>query len=82
MEKVKCDFCGSEHCAKILYGRIHETEQLRKDLATGKVVLGGCMVYDGMPEWRCLTCGKEWRPITKNAELAKKGFSTVSLGGS
>jgi DNA-directed RNA polymerase subunit RPC12/RpoP len=65
MEKIKCEYCGSERCAKILYGRIKETEQLRDDLAAGKVVLGGCMVDDWMPEWRCLNCGEQWRTITR-----------------
>ena len=72
MENNKCVFCGSERCAEILYGRIGETEQLREDLATGKVVLGGCMVYDGMPCWRCLDCGKEWGPITRKRQACKE----------
>jgi len=61
MERPKCKFCGSERCAEILYGRVAETKQLREDLESGKVVLGGCLVHGDMPRWRCLDCGKEWR---------------------
>lgn len=68
MENIKCDFCGSEHCARILYGRIRETEQLRKELESGRFVLGGCMLYKGMPHWRCLDCGKTWEEKKKNLE--------------
>ncbi len=60
MEYPKCRFCGSERCAEILYGRVAETERLREDLEAGRVVLGGCLVFAGMPRWRCLECGKEW----------------------
>jgi hypothetical protein len=61
MKDFKCGFCGSKRCAEILYGRVAMTEQLQEDLASGKVVLGGCLVYEDMPRWRCLDCGREWR---------------------
>lgn len=60
MERIRCEFCGSERCARILYGRVAENKQLREDLEVGKVVLGGCLVYGEMPQWRCLDCGAEW----------------------
>lgn len=63
MERPKCSSCESERCAEILYGRRAETEQLRQDLESGKVVLGGCLVFEGMPRWRCLECGKEWGEV-------------------
>lgn len=66
MENNACSFCGSKRCAKILYGRIAETKQLRENLEAGKVVLGGCLVYDGMHQWRCLDCGKEWSTSLDN----------------
>ena len=61
MKRPKCKFCGSERCAEMLYGRVAETKQLREDIKSGKVVLGGCLVHGDMPRWRCLDCGKESR---------------------
>jgi nucleoside triphosphatase len=58
---LACPSCGSTRCAEILYGRVSETEKLRDQICAGKVVLGGCLESDGMPEWRCLECGREWR---------------------
>ena len=64
---IRCSECGSEQCAEILYGRVAETEQLREALRSGRVVLGGCLVHEGMPRWRCLDCGTEWAEETGEA---------------
>ena len=60
MKTFTCINCKSTRCAEILYGRIPETEQLRADLKSGKVVLGGCIVSQKMPNRRCLDCGRKW----------------------
>ncbi|MCB8925359.1 MAG: hypothetical protein H6652_06985 [Ardenticatenaceae bacterium] len=70
-EILKCT-CGSERCARILYGRIAHTAQLQKDLASGKVVLGGCIIFAGMPDWRCLDCGREWAEEADASEQQQK----------
>jgi len=30
------------------------------DAERGKIALGGCMVSENGPEWRCKSCGHEW----------------------
>ena len=55
----KCPQCGSERVAEIVYGlpgpdfvEHHDPE---------KVVLGGCEITGGDPQWCCRECGAEWR---------------------
>ena len=40
--EVVCPRCGSRHVAQILHGMPAFTEELQRELAEGKVVLGGC----------------------------------------
>jgi hypothetical protein len=44
----------------ILYGMPAFDEQLERDLASGSIALGGCIVAEGAPEWRCGSCKHEW----------------------
>ena len=43
---VKCVKCGSNNTAEYLYGMPEFDEQLEKDIADGKVKLGGFMVTE------------------------------------
>lgn len=54
-----CPKCGSGRIADILYGLPAFSEELQKDLDEGRVVLGGCCVSGGEPEWECGDCGAE-----------------------
>jgi hypothetical protein len=50
-----CPACGSADVIAILYGlpghEIFEQER------AGEIELGGCIVFDDQPDWRCRTCG-------------------------
>jgi hypothetical protein len=53
---LTCPSCGSGDIAVILYGQPALSDELEKALAKGQVTLGGCLVYDGAPQWVCNTC--------------------------
>lgn len=53
---VKCVKCGSNNTAEYLFGMPKFDEQLEKDIADGKVKLGGCMVTDFDPKYHCNEC--------------------------
>jgi hypothetical protein len=61
--KQKCPKCGSANVAQIIYGLTTPSEELKKDIKEKRVTLGGCMVYDGAPEWRCNKCGNKYGAI-------------------
>ena len=56
-----CPGCGSREIAKIQYGEPAYSERLETDLEGHRVVLGGCMVWDGQPDCSCTACGLEFR---------------------
>ena len=69
-DEVKCPYCGSTDTARILYGKPFFSDELQKQLDSGKVRLGGCCIHvveaeDGTmvrtdPERYCNHCGKEF----------------------
>ena len=52
----KCPQCGEKPVARIQYGYPMDREQLKLDIAAGKVVLGGCMMDITNPHWQCSFC--------------------------
>ena len=54
----KCPECGSTHILEIMYGfPAHiAVEQER----AGKIILGGCIVDEGNPKWRCIECNTDF----------------------
>jgi hypothetical protein len=52
----KCPACGGKSIASFLYGMPAYSEKLRADLDSGKVVLGGCCIWDDQPTWKCNNC--------------------------
>lgn len=60
-QKNKCPFCNSKNVAKIIYGMPAFSKKLEKELASGKVILGGCIVSDKAPLFHCNDCGRRWR---------------------
>lgn len=56
---AKCPTCGGQPVARIQRGYPNFNQQLSDDLAAGKVVLGGCVVTDDDPRWKCTQCGQE-----------------------
>lgn len=55
-----CPNCGSDNVAEILWGLPSFTEELQKELAEGKVVLGGCCVSSDDPKFKCNNCGQRF----------------------
>ena len=53
-----CPKCGSSEIKPIVYGLVDD-EGLEK-ARRGEVVLGGCEVYEDMPEWECSSCKHRW----------------------
>jgi hypothetical protein len=61
--RQKCPKCGSANVAQIIYGLATPTEKLKKEIKEKRITLGGCMVYDGAPEWACNKCGHKYGSI-------------------
>jgi ribosomal protein S27AE len=53
----KCPACGHAPMASILYGEPAFDERLERELAEGKVSLGGCCDEMDGPAWECTRCG-------------------------
>ena len=51
----KCPSCGSNKVVPILYGM--PGPELIEAYQKGEVELGGCVIGDNDPEWRCKVCG-------------------------
>ena len=54
----KCPACASGPVETILYGMPAFSEELRRDLDEGRITLGGCIVSDDDPRWKCAACGQ------------------------
>jgi hypothetical protein len=53
---IKCPECGSARVAKILYGFPIFSEELEAQIKAGQIILGGCVVTNLDPFWRCTDC--------------------------
>lgn len=51
-----CPRCGSANVAWILRGYPKPSDELEADLASGSVVLGGCVVEPDQATYRCNAC--------------------------
>jgi len=56
----KCPKCGSGRVAEIVYGMPASDPELGKEVETGRIVLGGCVVPREPPQWQCLACRHKW----------------------
>lgn len=52
----KCPACSSHRIANILYGMPEYTDELQKDMNSGRIVLGGCCITNDDPRWQCADC--------------------------
>jgi len=57
---AECPACGADRVARVVYGLPLFTTELERDLEEGRVVLGGCAVFDDSPQWECLGCRHKW----------------------
>lgn len=56
--QLTCPECGSHDVAEIVYGLVEETPELGKDVAEGRILLGGCCVESD--EFHCNACKHSW----------------------
>lgn len=56
-----CPKCGNDTGIPIVYGL--PGPDLMESAQRGEVMLGGCLVMDENPDWRCTDagCGHEWK---------------------
>lgn len=71
--RVQCPNCGSSETARIEYGliKVEPGGQFDRDLETGRVVLGGCMISGDDPDRYCRSCGHSWRARRAKPRLSE-----------
>lgn len=76
----QCPKCGSKNSVKIIYG-FPDNEAFEKAQA-GKIKLGGCILFEGNPEYYCRDCEYEWsREKAIDAAYRKIKRIKASVGG-
>jgi len=53
-----CPKCKSSKVVSIIYGM--PDSSLAEDEIKGKVILGGCAILQGAPDYHCKKCKYEW----------------------
>ena len=69
-----CPRCGSASAAWILRGDPAFSADLEADLASGTVVLGGCMVWPDQATHQCNACEFEFRPDGRTVRTEEDGW--------
>jgi hypothetical protein len=67
---VKCPSCNSTNVSEILYGM--PTYEAFEMAERGELLLGGCEVCDGQPDYGCLDCKFQWSKMSLPASAIKK----------
>ena len=57
---MKCPNCKKEWIAEILWGYPADMESLEESLEKKEIVLGGCLVTNHDPKWKCNDCYHRW----------------------
>ena len=57
-EEIECPSCTTPNPLEILYGLPSNEMQLAE--SEGAIALGGCIVGDDSPAYRCRDCGHEF----------------------
>ena len=55
----KCPECESKEVIPIMYGLPSPEAELERE--KGKIILGGCLIFEENPNWHCKNCGHEWK---------------------
>jgi len=53
----RCPSCGHHPFADLGYGMPRLSDELRREVEAGRIVLAGCVVSDDDPVWACAACG-------------------------
>lgn len=54
-----CPKCGAAEVVPIVYGTESPSGKTIADIYAGRVAVGGCIVTDDDPKWRCFACEAE-----------------------
>lgn len=54
-----CPACASAQTIPIIYGL--PGEELGRQAEEGTIALGGCVVSDDDPQWKCRACQHQWK---------------------
>ena len=57
---LQCPLCNNAKIATIFWGYPSDITEYEKEIAEGKIVLGGCLVTDQDPKWECNSCHHRW----------------------
>lgn len=71
-----CPSCSGTEIRLILYG-LPSDETLQR-AQRDEIVLGGCTIWDEMPDWRCMTCAHEWFDPTDPVRIEWDEFMAES----
>lgn len=69
MTKVSCPNCDSKNTCRILYGMVDYAPELERQLADGKISLGGCILTDNDPNRHCNDCEVDFDSKAPNVYL-------------
>lgn len=58
---MKCPNCGKSWIAEILWGLPGDYDKyLEEQIERKEIILGGCLVTDNDPKWKCNDCNHRW----------------------
>ena len=60
LEELNCPNCNGGKVALIFWGYPQLDQDLQKAIDEKKVVLGGCLISDNDPKWKCVSCSHRW----------------------
>jgi len=76
--KYSCPKCDTGNGVDIVYGM--PSPELAEQAEQGLIALGGCVVEDNQPVYRCLACGFEWDK-TQHFEACKQKWLKEHVKG-
>lgn len=56
----KCPKCGSKNIGRYMYGLPVFSDELLKEIDSGKIILGGCIIMEGAPKYHCNDCNEDF----------------------
>ena len=57
---MNCPKCTSTSVAEIFWGYPGNLDTMTEQLDKKEIVLGGCIVSDNDPKWKCNDCHHRW----------------------
>lgn len=67
-EKPVCPYCGSQNVSYILYGMPAPDTELERQIDSGEVIIGGCVVFEESEQWRCQDCKEKFGELINYEE--------------